>query len=131
MIRGGSHTHTHTHTAIVNSDIPIFTKLYDFYKTLTPVIATFPKTKRYTLGQKLDNLTLEIFELLFSVPVSQDKASTLRQISVKLDLLKILLRLAKDTQAMTNKNYLELQAFLQEIGKMLGGWIRATKHLSP
>lgn len=93
-------------------------------------IATFPKTKRYTLGQKLDNITLEIFELLFSVTNSNNKTETLSKISNKIDLLKILLRLAKDTQGLTNKSYLELQEMLQEIGKMLGGWIRATKQSS-
>jgi hypothetical protein len=88
---------------------------------------SFPKTKRYTLGQKLDNTTLEIFELLFSVPTSPNKTLTLQQISTKLDLLKILLRLSKDSLALTDKKYLELQLILQEIGKMLGGWIRSTK----
>ena len=94
-------------------------------------IATFPKTKRYTLGQKLDNTTLDIFELLFSVPNSNNKTETLYKISNKIDLLKILLRLAKDTQGLTNKSYLELSEMLQEIGKMLGGWIRATKQSLP
>lgn len=108
-------------------DIPIFTKLYDFYKNLSQQITTFPKIKRYTLGQKLDNLTLEIFELLFSIPQTQNRIPILQQMSVKLDLLKVLLRLSKDTQALTSKNCLELQLMLQEIGKMLGGWIRSAK----
>ncbi len=94
-------------------------------------ITTFPKTKRYTLGQKLDNLALEIFELLFSVSSSQNKIDTLQKISIKLDLLKILLRLSKDSQSLTDKKYLELQLILQEIGKMLGGWIRSTKQNTP
>ena len=98
---------------------------------MTLAITTFPKTKRYTLGQKLDNITLEIFELLFSVPNSDNKIETLYKISNKIDLLKILLRLAKDTLALTNKSYLELSEMLQEIGKMLGGWIRATKQSFP
>lgn len=74
-------------------DIPIFTKLYEFYNKLTITI--------------------------------------LQQMSVKLDLLKILLRLAKDNQAITDKRYVELQALLQEIGRMLGGWIRSTKQTLP
>lgn len=97
---------------------------------MSHLITAFPKTKRYTLGQKLDNLNLEIFELLFSIPSSQNKTATLQQISIKLDLLKILLRLAKDSQSLKDKNYLELQTILQEIGKMLGGWIRSTKQNS-
>ena len=112
-------------------DIPIFAKLYDFYKNLSWFIARFPKTKRYTLGQKLDNSTIEIFELLFGIPMSYDKLAVLNKISVNLDLIKFLLRLAKDTQCLKDKNYLKLQGSLQEIGKMLGGWIRATKQNLP
>lgn len=98
---------------------------------MSQAIIAFPKTKRYTLGQKLDNLTLEIFELLFSIPTANSKAATLQQISIKLDLLKILLRLSKDSLALRDKKYLELQTILQEIGKMLGGWIRSTKQNLP
>ena len=94
---------------------------------MSQAITAFPKTKRYTLGQKLDNLTLEIFELLFSIPSSQNKTDILQKISIKLDLLKILLRLSKDILAVRDKKYLELQEMLQEIGRMLGGWIRSTK----
>lgn len=112
-------------------DIPIFTKLYDFYKGLTQAATTFPKTKRYTLGQRLDNITLDIFELLFSIPQTQNKIATLQKMSIKLDILKILLRLAKDSQAISNKTYLEMQSVLQEIGKMLGGWIKSTKQDFP
>jgi len=112
------------------NDIPIFIKLYDFYKNLTPVITAFPKTKRYTLGQKLDNITLDILELLFSVPASKDKVDILQQISTKIDLIKVLLRLAKDSQAIQNNKYLGLESILQEIGRMLGRWIRSTKQNS-
>ena len=108
-------------------------------------VPRYPKTRRYTLGQELEKLTLEILKLLFSVPSSQNrfprhecrsffaqnKIGLLNQISVNLDLVKVLLRLAKDTQCLKNKNYLELQTTLQEIGKMLGGWIRATKQNLP
>lgn len=112
-------------------DIPIFAKLYDFYRNLSARIPSFPKTKRYTLGQRLDDITLDIFELLIAVPNAKDKVETLSQISIKLDLLKILLRFAKDGQALKDKNYIELQATLQEVGKMLGGWIRSAKQNSP
>jgi len=83
------------------------------------------------LGQKLDNSTIEIFELLFGIPMSYDKLIALNKISVKLDLIKVLLKFAKDTQCLKDKNYLKLQGSLQEIGKMLGGWIRATKQNLP
>jgi len=65
---------------------------------------------------------------LFSIPLSLDKQEKLKTISIKLDVLKVLLRLAKDTRAISNNDYLTLQTSLQEIGKMIGGWIRYTKN---
>ena len=74
---------------------------------------------------------LDVFEIMFSIPTAKDKIAKLNETSVKVDLLKVLLRLSKDTKALNNNSYLALQATLQEIGKMLGGWIRATKQNSP
>ena len=79
------------------------------------------------MGERLENIVLDILELLFFVPLSPNKLETLQTMSVKVDLLKVLLRLAKDTQALSEGKYLSLQEMLQEIGKMLGGWIRTTK----
>jgi hypothetical protein len=77
----------------------------------------------------LEHTVLDILELLFFVPIAPTKLDTLQTMSVKVDLLKVLLRLAKDTQAITSGRYLVLQEMLQEIGKMLGGWIRTTKQI--
>ena len=92
---------------------------------------TFPKIQRYTLGQRIEVVILDLLELLFTVQFSQEKLKTLEQMSVKTDLLKVLLRLAKDTKAISSGKYIELQAILQEIGKMLGGWLRATRTKAP
>lgn len=120
-----------THTNDVWVDIPIFSMTYQFYKELSICIIRFPKTKRYTLGQKLDTLSIDLLELLVSLSHADDRLASLVQMSIKLELLKVLLRLAKDTQAIQNSHYIALQTQLQEIGKMLGGWIRSTKQHAP
>ena len=82
------------------------------------------------MGLKIDNITLEIFELLFKVSLVSrtQRLEILRNVSSKLDLLKILLRLANDNKDINTKTYLNLQQNLQEIGKMTGGWIRYIKN---
>lgn len=50
------------------------------------------------------------------------KLPSIEQAIVSVDLLKILLRLAKDVGALDTKKYMQLQELLQEIGRMLGGW---------
>ena len=79
----------------------------------------------------MERIVLDLLELLFFVPMSPSKLETLQTMSVKVDLLKVLLRLAKDTQALSEGRYLNLQEMLQEIGKMLGGWMRATRTKEP
>lgn len=110
-------------------DIPIFSKLYDFYKNLSAHIPTFPKTKRYTLGQKLDQITLDVIELTITAGYlpREQKLPALQKISIKLDLLKILLRLSSETKCLDNNKYQQLISQILEIGKMLGGWIKTVR----
>ncbi len=92
-------------------------------------MATFPKSKRYTLGQKTDQITLDIIELTITAGYlpREQKLPVLQKISIKLDLLKILLRIAWETKNFNNNRYQLLTSQLIEIGKMLGGWIKTVK----
>lgn len=55
------------------------------------------------------------------------KRTPLEQASVQLNLLRILIRLAKDTKAIDLKKYAHVQQIIDEIGRMLGGWIKSVK----
>ena len=46
---------------------------------------------------------------------------------MKLNVLRIFLRLAKDTKVLDMKKCLSLQEIVDEIGRMLGGWIKSAK----
>ena len=114
----------------LNLDIPVFTKTYDLYKAFYGYLATFPKKDRYTLGQKCEILLLDLLEgiILASSLSKEEKLPILKTASLKLDVLKVLFRLGKDLKIIESKKYLILEGFLQEIGKMLGGWIKATSN---
>jgi hypothetical protein len=79
------------------------------------------------LGQKLDQIALELIELIVRASYLQreQKLPVLENSVVSADLIKILLRLAKDNKALDNKKYLQLESNLQEIGRMIGGWKRS------
>lgn len=110
------------------SDIPLFVKTYELYKTFYGFLPTFPKKDRYSLGQRCE---LAILDVLQAIIVASnlgkgEKLPVLREGSTKVDLLKVLLRLAKDIKALDNKKYIILEEQLQEIGRMFGGWIKTT-----
>ncbi len=108
-------------------DIPIFHRIYDLYKLLHSYQTKIPKSERYTLWQKCENTTLALLEVLIESGQrkGEDRTLSLHAISNKLDLLKVLIRLAKDTRTIDNSQYLEIQTVIQEIGRMIGGWIKA------
>lgn len=109
------------------NDIPIVQKVYDFYRELYQICAQIPKPDRYTLGEKIEKTTLDMLEDLISAShkIKQEKMDYLSKAATKLDLLKLLLRLGEDTKAIPIKRYLILIEKLQEIGRMLGGWIKS------
>ncbi len=118
---------SHTHTLpTINTEIPIFTKLYEFYKLLYQYLKLFPKKDRYTLGQKIDLTTLEIMELIIAAGYlpREQKLPILQKASIKLELLKVLVRLSHDLKCMDNNKYQQASLQIIEIGKMLGGWIK-------
>lgn len=110
-------------------DIPIFTKTYDLYKTLYGFRALVPKQDRYTIWQRTENLALDVLEgiLFASQKVWSEKLPVLETASLKLNVLRVFLRLLKETKAIDQRKYAALQERVDEIGRMLGGWIRSTR----
>jgi four helix bundle protein len=70
---------------------------------------------------------LEILEAISyaSLVKKEEKIKRLQIASINLDFLKILFRLTYELRIIDQKKYLLLEEKLQEIGKMLGGWIRS------
>ncbi|MEI8174830.1 MAG: diversity-generating retroelement protein Avd [bacterium] len=110
-------------------DIPIIKKSYDLYKEFYKLRLTVPKQDRYNLWQKCESTLITVLEgiLMASQQSKIEKLPTLEKVSVKLNFLKICVRLMKDVKVITPKTYIIIEADLDEIGKMLGGWIKSTK----
>ena len=110
-------------------DIPIFKKTYELYKEFYSFRLSVPKQDRYTLWQKCENLLIEVLEgiLFASQQAKPEKLPTLEKTSIKLNFLRVCIRLMKDVKAIDDKKYILTEAHLDEIGRMLGGWIKSTR----
>ncbi len=110
-------------------DTPIFKKSYDLYKVFYGYRADVPKQDRYTIWQKCETLMVEMLEsiLLAGQTAKAEKLPALEEASMKLNLLRVFIRLMCDVKAIDNKKYVSLETKIDEIGRMLGGWIKSTK----
>ncbi len=110
--------------------MPIVHSLYQLYQNLHELTLRFPKAQRYTLGSTLQAQLLSALEgVISAASVNQPeiKQKYLQAVSAKIDLLRLLIRLAKDCRCISNKQYLELESQLHEVGRMLGGWLKSIK----
>ena len=56
-----------------------------------------------------------------------EKLPYLYDIDVKLKILQTFVRIINDVRAVEAKDYLLMSSALEEVGRMLGGWIRSLK----
>jgi len=88
-----------------------------------------PKAVRYSLWARIENTCLDLLEGLLAVGylLPEQRAIRLTQASVKVDMLRVFLRLSHDIKVIDQKKYIEIQSVIDEIGRMLGGWIKSFK----
>ncbi|TSA44186.1 diversity-generating retroelement protein Avd [bacterium] len=110
-------------------DIPIFKKTYDLYKTFYGYRTIIPKQDRYTIWQRSEDALLNLLQeiLLASRMYKSEKIPALERANVNLNLLRVFLRLMKEVKTIDSKKYVVLESSTDEIGRMLGGWIKSTK----
>ena len=105
---------------------PIFKKTYELIKLLFDTQRLVPRHCQYTLWQRCQNTALGILEDIIYTGQNpkDDRAAILRKLSVKIDLLRVFIRLAYESRAIDPKKHAALQSIVDEIGRMLGGWLK-------
>lgn len=109
-------------------------KMKDAYLYWFAQYAKIPKTHRYTLALKIDELFVELLEMIsaagFAGPTK--KLPYLRVAIRKLDVAKLLLLVLWESKSFEAKKYIALSEKLDEVGRILGGWHgKLTKQNSP
>lgn len=111
-------------------DIPIFKKTYELYKQFHEIRNKAQKLDRHTIFQKSESTILELIEGILEASQllkKDEKLIVLNKASVKLNLLRVFFRLMKDIKSIDLKTYALFEENIDEIGRMLGGWIKSSK----
>jgi len=102
----------------------VLVKWYDFAKWLLERIDSFPKNQRFIFGQRLADHALDVMQLLVEAAYSSRKADLLAAANRKLEMLRWLVRLARDRNLLSGKQYEFSCRGLTECGRMVGGWLK-------
>jgi len=113
------------HGALMTEElIPIVQRAYDFAVDLHGAVNRFPRAQKPLLGRELIGLALRLLLTLVTANRRRDKVPDLEEASGTVDALRIALRLSTRLSLLSHKGYEGLSMELDEIGRMLGGWLK-------
>jgi hypothetical protein len=111
---------------------PIFSQTYDLLRWLLPLVGQMPREHRGGLTRRLADVAFAFQHALLCAAKQRDgTGERLREADVLLTELRVLLRLARDLELLSFKQYEQGARRTAEIGRLLGGWLRSTTALSP
>ncbi|MDD5116378.1 MAG: diversity-generating retroelement protein Avd [Candidatus Omnitrophica bacterium] len=108
------------------ADLKIFAKVYDSILYLHREIAGFPKSEKPVLGKRIYDSLLQVLSYIITANEEIDKNPPLKSASIELEKLRIFIRLSFDLHLINIKKYAFACQKIDEIGRMLGGWIKAS-----
>lgn len=109
------------------SESPIFAKLYDLLRWLLPVTTKYSREYRFSLALPTqENAFLLQKHLVSAAKLSnnRDRINHLTQADIELTLLRYKIRLARDLELLKPGSYEHASRLIDEIGRLLGGWMK-------
>ena len=101
------------------------TRTYQLILWAVPQVNKYPRDHRFTLGDRTINHLYDLLELLVQASYTRDKKALLERASLEVDLLRHMLRLARDFRVLGLRRHGYGVQLLDDIGRQVGGWRRA------
>jgi len=110
--------------------LPLIHKLDEFSKDLYLLLRQIPKRDRFGIFLKIEGVFWEILELVVSAALESktNKLPLLSKARIKVEVLKRLFRATYELNIIRDEKFLKFQSTLQEISKMINGWINYLKN---
>ncbi len=105
----------------------ILTKLHDLLLYLVPLLAKFPRDQKFLLADRLQVKVMDVQESCLRAYYGRDKLHQLDEANMGLEIARHLVRLSYDLHLMNAQKYGLISERIDEVGRMLGGWLRKSR----
>ena len=106
--------------------LPIYKKAFDLLVYFERIVKNFSRYHKYTHGSALRNIAQEVVMLIIRANNSQEKGPVLQEVRIKLEELKVVIRICKEIKAFSNFNSFETSINLViDIARQNEGWMRS------
>ncbi len=109
------------------TELPVVVgRTYDFSLWLIQKVEHFPRSYRFSVGDRLVAAVIDLLLHLVDAAYAREKTTILTEVNGMLNRMRYLLRLAKDLKLFTLDSYGYAAERVEEIGRMAGGWRKAS-----
>lgn len=112
----------------------VLVRAKEAYKVWHDHMLNINRVDRMTLGAKIDDIFVSILELIFRACFAYDKFEKLSLVSQSIgknDLLKFFMQIGWEHKLVNQVQYGNFILYLDEIGRMLGGWKKSLVDKTP
>lgn len=106
---------------------PAVEATYGFLLWLIPTVEKFPRSQKFLLGDRMQNTALDLLETLVDATYTRQRRDLLNRANLDLERLRFLLRLSNDLRHLDMRRYEHGIRSLEEVGRLIGGWLRADR----
>ena len=110
------------------SKLLIYQKYADVIDYGYNLLVKYPKTEKYALSSSIRNSMFVTLRLILYANKIADKYARIKilnKIDAEISMQGFYVRFSYKQRYISSKNYLEWSKRLEEIGKILGGWIKS------
>jgi hypothetical protein len=106
--------------------LPIYREAFDLALYFEKTVRSMARYDKYTLGADPRNLSREVLRLIQRANSEEDRVETLKEIRSRVEELKAVLRLARESGALAKaKSYEFAGGMVVSIGRQNEGWLRS------
>jgi hypothetical protein len=106
------------------SELRLYKETYDLMLWIMNKTNGFPKSKRFSLGVRLENVSLDLVTACYRYPYATQKGRMAGSISRYFDELKLLLHVAHDVRLLGQSGYSYVLTATEKIGPMIGALLK-------
>jgi hypothetical protein len=106
-------------------ELMVITKTYDLILWSCNHTSQFPRNHRFVLGERIERNSYTLLETLIRAKSTKNRQRLLEEANLTLEILRFQMRLAKDLQCLKLNSYGFAAKSIDEIGRLIGGWLRS------
>jgi hypothetical protein len=106
---------------------PALEAMFRFIVWVVPTVEKFPRGQRFLLGDRIQTTALDVLEQLIVSTYSRARERPLAEANLGIEKLRFLFRLSVELRYLDPRRYEHAARALDEIGRMIGGWIKANR----